>query len=621
MAEAVLADLARQSPPHQRFHDPLLAVVGSRTGYLPNATLSACNDLYLEIIRQAGLDPDNLPEGFALKGRDPGRGVYQQVRIAYHKLIPAEATRRHKPHGEWGLTPAGIERALLLTSESLDQALLLALNRAGPIVPNESFRERVLKNARALDDQLPKIPPGGVDQAYLKLHAQGFTLAPRARKWRVSRKGAERAEHYCNQDRRAPFQSFFRDAVLRFLGRQTSNTAGVPVRLTRVEHHEIIRESGLDPNALPDGYVLKEQGGSPNKGVYAQVRKALHYLSHPRRIKVPLIVSGPRRKEWALTEAGVQVLPGLAGTNMTARWVKEHLTPQPGEKAPPLLKLLRSSLAQRCPVSASAGQIEDHIQEFILRFIQRDGLRSRLLGGKKITYTHLATYATRSAYNDIRNRATEPVCREVFGARTEQERKKAKELAKEREEEGRTESGPVPGRKVTAEGGACGGSRTEGLLYIQDPSATHDDLWAARRSFERVWVRISEAMRKSKPRAWKRYLGLLWLQLVEGLSVKEIASLEGVTDVRAATMIQEAKKAVRPSGMKSGGPGQRISSGHFAQVERPAFGELHLGLDHAPDEVQNYLAHLVKRVPFPTKGSHEVEAVRIHALRPEAGAP
>jgi len=58
-----------------------------------------------------------------------------------------------------------------------------------------------------------------------------------------------------------------------------------------------------------------------------------------------------------------------------------------------------------------------------VRLISRDSFAERVLLGEHITVSQVLLYASRSAFNDARGSGTEPVCRELYYARTETERK------------------------------------------------------------------------------------------------------------------------------------------------------------------------------------------------------
>lgn len=116
---------------------------------------------------------------------------------------------------------------------------------------------------------------------------------------------------------------------------------------------------------------------------------------------------------FGLKPAPPKSIPAPDGVNLTSRWLKEHWE----AVKPVMLRKIRS----KCKTSHRAGQVEDHLQEFVRKVIHRDAFRSRIETGRPLPYSQVAVYATRSACNDIRDTGADPVCRELMGSRTERE--------------------------------------------------------------------------------------------------------------------------------------------------------------------------------------------------------
>ncbi len=355
-----------------------------------------------------------------------------------------------------------------------------------------------------------------------------------------------------------PKYSFFTEPVLRVLGRRTLYQPNVIIKLDDALRDEVLTEAGFDPAKLPDHWVATRKSKTP-AGIDTNVTTAYRFLHHDthqgRHGQAWALRLG--RNKWALSELGVVEAKRLdklkAKTeakakakakrqpnkaNATSLWLTKHLTPEPGSAESKLMRMMKAAVAKKCPVSASMDQVEDHVQQCFLRLIRRDSLRKRLEDGCNITYTHIATYAVRSAYTDVRDAGTEPLCREMFGARTEKERRDKAEAAKKKEQPmavfARTENVVINAQRE--------------LVDVTDPSASVAEVLAERVSFEKMWGRLQDAMKVAKPHAYGRYIGILKMQILEGCSVKEIAEVEGVSPYRAQTMLQEARRAVRSAG-------------------------------------------------------------------------
>tara|TARA_Y100000310_G_scaffold345749_1_gene469238 strand:- start:5514 stop:6614 length:1101 start_codon:yes stop_codon:yes gene_type:complete len=352
-----------------------------------------------------------------------------------------------------------------------------------------------------------------------------------------------------------PKFTFFTEPVLRVLGRRTQFRPNVVVKLDDALRAEILTEAGLDPNHLPDHWVATRKSKTP-AGIDTNIATAyrfLHHHTHQGRNGQAWGLQLGRNK-WGLTELGVTEARRLTApnkrkpkrnkANATSLWLTKHLTPEPGSSESKLLRMMKAAVAKKCPVSASMGQIEDHVQGCFLRLIRRDSIGKLLAKGRNVTYTHIATYAVRSAYTDVRDAGTEPLLRERLGARTEKERRDRKAAEAVQEAEGTPAKVLVYADNVELSAG-------RELVEVMDPSAPVSDMLAERLSFEKMWGRLQDAMKQAKPHAYNRYVGILRMQILEGRSVKEIAEVEGVSPFRAATMLQEARRAVRNAGRPS----------------------------------------------------------------------
>jgi len=328
--------------------------------------------------------------------------------------------------------------------------------------------------------------------------------------------------------------------LLRVIGRLSGYRAEVPC-----PHGQIIRdvlaEIGVDIDNLPPGWDARGTNGliqAPNR-----VRWAVKSM---KGVKVPTI-SQPGKGLWALTAAGVDAACKLVGVpvpnkpssrpqdgpttskrvspqsapNETAEWLGEHLA---GGTECDLYRMMRAALAKRLPVSANASLLDDHIQNFMLRVIRRNAFAKMLGNGGKVPYSKVVAYCVNSGRTDARDMGTEPVCREMLGARTERERREAANC-----EDG------VPGIRPILD--------TDGNIVIPETSQPAYGEGDAI-DFDIVWQQIENVVHDEKPHAWERYANILTMK-ARGFSTREIAHAEGVSRNRAASMLAEARRCVR----------------------------------------------------------------------------
>jgi len=325
------------------------------------------------------------------------------------------------------------------------------------------------------------------------------------------------------------------EPILQVLGRLSNHTANVAID-QKVIYRAVLVHLGVDPDALPPSWGVL--GSNRQVKALDQVRSAVKSMR-----KGDAWIHQPERCNWCLTEAGekeARQLNGVAarpahqpapafkrkkptGPNLTAKWLGSHLTPPKGQAHSNLYQMMRGALAKRLPVSAGAELLDDHIQNFMVRAIRRDSFRRVLSDGGTLPYSKVVAYCVNSGRTDARDMGTEPVCRELYGARTEKERRDYKG-AGEMPFGGRstryrdTDDNLVPPEQVTS---------------IEDAT-----------DFDDLWTEIERTVEDHKPQAWQRYAGILAMK-ARGCTTKEIADSEGVSRNRAASMLAEARRCVR----------------------------------------------------------------------------
>lgn len=361
--------------------------------------------------------------------------------------------------------------------------------------------------------------------------------------------------------------SRFYDPILAVLSRHTASP-GQLISLNEDLLREICTKGGIDSNNLAghgseyDGWFWsgsRKRAGPEDKqetnGIARKIQIAYRQLWNRNE---PLARPGARGW-WGLTDLGltagrklepcavprpayltpegklrtIQVRkPGTTQArpvNVTSQFLAKRLG-EPGSK---LLQTMRNALGKRLKVSASAGLLDDHINNCFVKLVARDALAGRIAAGEPVKNHHIASWAVRSAYGDIRNDGTEPICRELYGARTERERKIAKAEAL------------VP---VSSDTRLVRSKSEDDTVEWTDIADTDSQLSAGALEdaiqFEQVWGQIESLIHSKRSQLGEQHLSVLALK-ASGMSVKEIADDQGMSVFRATSLVAEARKAVQ----------------------------------------------------------------------------
>jgi hypothetical protein len=319
-----------------------------------------------------------------------------------------------------------------------------------------------------------------------------------------------------------PKSSLFREPLLRTLAEQTHLTPGVVVPVAVVVA-EVLQRAQIDVGNLPAGWLPWH----PRFGICNRI----YWMA--QTLKSEGSITRRRKEGWALTEKGVvlaallcppkapeasQAVSEAPRKNATAQWLDEHLKPTAGGRSQ-LMTMLDASLRRHMPVSSRAGLIEDHINTFVMRVIHRDAFAKHLVDGAALPYSKVVSYCVNSGRTDARDMGTNPVCRELYGARTDRER--------------------LLGVSTVAE--RVHRQDTDGNIVA---STTCDVEEAS--EFEDVWNRVEQIFRRRRSHVWERYTSVLALR-VQGLSVDEIAKREGATRNSTAAVLADVRRVMRAS--------------------------------------------------------------------------
>ena len=335
-----------------------------------------------------------------------------------------------------------------------------------------------------------------------------------------------------------PAPSFFRDSFFRQVGKDVRFKPDTPFTLNHDLLLKIIRDAGFDPDNLSqyghpeDGWRLT--GIKKPEGLLRRVWRLGQHLKRGARH----LIRQWDIHRWVLTKAGIEharKLCGMPGRNLTATYLEERIQITGGLTGS-LWQTLRSTVSAKLPISAAAGIVDDHIQTCLMHLIARDSLREKIITGKKIPDTLLATYAVRTGLSDIRDMGTNPVTRERLGARTERERAKGVIL------------GPLSDARIVWAKDEIGQAAISDIAGdpLADGSVQSLDEWE---DFQTYMACIEQVILKKKPKAVNRYLGVIRMR-VSGFTISEIAEQEGVTTYQAAAIVAEARRCLQEARKK-----------------------------------------------------------------------
>lgn len=305
----------------------------------------------------------------------------------------------------------------------------------------------------------------------------------------------------------------------------------------------VMSVAGFDPydeDSLP--YPLHSRTkpvGMYRRIWYARQENSAKYLAYkPKKKGVPLFRGSGDL--WSLTEAGVAVAATIRPAftdkdNVTQVWLSGLVTEDLYEDI--FIDLERSSrLCRETP-----EDIRGHIAKYLASVIKNDTYRDRIIKGQPPTKRQLKEWVVNRAVSTFRRRSRTPLGRELYGARTKNERDSG-EIA--------TEAMAVSNFTTVLQQHSedspstpMGSSPASYERVIVDVSAT--DVMEHQLAFNTVMDRIrSRVFRLFKPGASDRY-ERIYLWMIEGISQQELAEREGVAKSRAANLMAEVRSIIR----------------------------------------------------------------------------
>lgn len=277
-------------------------------------------------------------------------------------------------------------------------------------------------------------------------------------------------------------------------------------------------------------HVSTDGAGDPRNRGAARIRAMLNSTFR----KQGLVVA-PRWGHWALTDEGVSVarsinkFPYDPSTNITSQWLTERL----GDG---LYSTLTSSVAAKFRISVARNMVDDHVNTFLAKLIQRDSLRERLILGKPVYNSQLASWCCRSAQNDIRSMGTDPVSRTMYGAQTITERKRGS----------RSTYNSANTRQIamyTVKGATVDESRT---IEILDEGSSPASALESKQRLHQLYQQMKRSLRKTNTGnlTHLEVVGILDA-MIEGSTVAEISHRFGLTLSRTHTVVGRMRRTLR----------------------------------------------------------------------------
>lgn len=526
----------------------LYSVVVAALGLLTecHSTRSAKKDDTIRIVvEMLGHDPDDLPDPWKPQGH---KGIARQIFYAWRNQregytsnpLCADGPKR----GRWALTPEGARRAremntLGIDPSELNDAVLSVLGRRSeykqvPVRVDSTFYPEAMRTAgfdprflyrsevrRLVQDSLfhmsrcVKRDWCGRSLSLLCFHNGHPRLGTVAIKRAAKLNGIKPL----------PQPSDLTDAVLDVLREHGADKEAVRLSALRPE---IAKAAGYDPDNLPEGWKL-----NGSKSLYRQIWYACRNLSEGFRHGAEPLTVNVSRGMWKLTPAAVldvgQPEPEVevvdySDRNLTAEWISENVAA--------LTPYMIAALGRQFPAMKRTDQLEDLIQAYYVKAIERDAFRPYLEKNLKVTFANVACFAIRMGINYKQAMGCNPVCRELVGARTATDSKNSKEADLSI---WHTVTVNHAANQVTfSKEAEVLDFEDEGVLSSPD---TLNDLESVKAEMERVirtcWGDDADDV-----------ITALEMKVL-GFSDREIAAEIGVSEQRASTIIHKARKACR----------------------------------------------------------------------------
>jgi hypothetical protein len=205
--------------------------------------------------------------------------------------------------------------------------------------------------------------------------------------------------------------------------------------------------------------------------------------------------------------------------NLTAKWLARN-----GLK---VRAMLVSFLESKLTTSRKIGVVEDHVQTFLLRMVERDTFRPILIEGKSPTPSVLRIWVFQSAATEMRGWGVDASLRVSRGAKTNRDR-----LA----DAGKLPPAPVIHTETVQEVCSSDDSGMVSEEYYNSRASTPEDALADRQMIETYRKRILEKINARHAEVFD--------SLMEGSKRREVARLHGLTTNQVIAMIDRIREVV-----------------------------------------------------------------------------
>lgn len=206
--------------------------------------------------------------------------------------------------------------------------------------------------------------------------------------------------------------------------------------------------------------------------------------------------------------------------NLTALWLARN-----GIR---VREMLVSYLQTKLTTSRNMGLIEDHVQTFLLRLVERDTLRPHLQDGKEPTPSVLRIWLYQSACTEMRGWGVDASLRTSRGAKTNRDRLVDK---------GEKPEAPVVHASPVSEVSNFAESGDVSTDYYDPEARTVEDRIADLQMIESYRTRIAKRLKDA------RFLQV-FDALVNGDKRRDFAEAHGMTPAQVAEMISRIREVV-----------------------------------------------------------------------------
>lgn len=176
-------------------------------------------------------------------------------------------------------------------------------------------------------------------------------------------------------------------------------------------------ETQVAPAAAPiTSFEALEALGGPGAGnpLSAAVTRLTGGAPDPSSVFLSLGGEGAANRLALAVASFVQGLPAVSRQNLTAQWLEKNYAE--------VFANLRTRISRRMRKSREMGLVDDHVQGFLARLVERDDLADYLRAGLPIKPSVLNVWATQYASTEVRGWGTQADLRTSRGARTARER-------------------------------------------------------------------------------------------------------------------------------------------------------------------------------------------------------